>query len=293
MSVHSFLEALATSEPIREAAVLGHFQIASFVELLLLLRPQLLWTIPSSTADTPPDFLPLHVVEFLQLSVDISAEECAQAWVFYRHLIWTHDLSLEEETGMRTKHVHTLLAHGVSRQIGEHEVAVLYPTMLIRFMLGVYNFLPQTRVCLDPKCTKVSSSGVVSAKDLGHGYTFRITVFTHDLGAVPGFSTSFYCYGERSYDQQGSTVADIYSGCNTRYHHDYYVHTQASLETYYNGTPTFVQASKHAYISTTVCQNFCQMMVSAWYVLMRRHGVCRCADPFFQGIGHKLCSHLQ
>ncbi|KAJ7241324.1 hypothetical protein B0H12DRAFT_1250422 [Mycena haematopus] len=79
----------------------------------------------------------------------------------------------------------------------------------------------------------------------------RITIFTLDLGAVPGFSTSCYC-----------------RNCHTRYYPNYYVHSSATTRTYYyqEKVPEFIQSSEHFYTSANLCELFTNMMVSAWCV---------------------------
>jgi len=62
-------------------------------------------------------------------------------------------------------------------------------------VLGVFNILPPTRVCLDPKCRQqlLANEHEHRDRELVEPLSHAISIFTRGLGAVPGFSTSLYC----------------------------------------------------------------------------------------------------
>ncbi|KAJ7224211.1 hypothetical protein GGX14DRAFT_144927 [Mycena pura] len=68
-------------------------------------------------------------------------------------------------------------------------------TVSNRASVRVYSLSPPTRVCLDPYCRKPlrSDPSILRDKELDGALHHRITVFTLELGAVPGYSTSCYC----------------------------------------------------------------------------------------------------
>ncbi|KAJ7189095.1 hypothetical protein C8R46DRAFT_877355, partial [Mycena filopes] len=78
---------------------------------------------------------------------------------------------------------------------------------------------------------------------------YAVTLFTLDLGAVPGYSTSCYC-----------------RNCKTRYYPNYYVHDHATTRTYYlqDTIPEFIHSAEHFYTSTDLCELFANMMSVAW-----------------------------
>ncbi|KAJ7351632.1 hypothetical protein DFH08DRAFT_993322 [Mycena albidolilacea] len=91
--------------------------------------------------------------------------------------------------------------------------------------------------------------GLDNQIELGEPKNHRITIFTLELGAMPGYSTSLYC-----------------RNCHTRYYPNYYVHESATMRTYYlhPGVPEFIQSAEHFYTGTDLCELFSNMMVTAW-----------------------------
>ncbi|KAJ7085175.1 hypothetical protein B0H15DRAFT_910539 [Mycena belliarum] len=146
-------------------------------------------------------------------------------------MAWSHDLSPTQELAARTKHIELFLEHGLSRRI------------------SVYSLQPPTRVCIDPGCAKTlrAESSILQDRELVEPSTITITVFTKEFGSVPGFATSRYC-----------------RNCHTRYHPNYYVHTRATLRTYYLGVPVFIQSSQHFYVDKELCELFSVMMATSW-----------------------------
>ncbi|KAJ7128595.1 hypothetical protein C8R44DRAFT_909853 [Mycena epipterygia] len=116
---------------------------------------------------------------------------------------------------------------------------------------GVYSLCPPIRVCLDPACGRPlrSEPTVVRDRELGEPKTHPITVFSLELGAVPGYSTSCYC-----------------RNCHTRYYPDFYVHNHATTRTFYvtHSMPEFIHTSEHFYTTADLCELFANMMVTAW-----------------------------
>ncbi|KAJ7511947.1 hypothetical protein B0H11DRAFT_1700190, partial [Mycena galericulata] len=84
-------------------------------------------------------------------------------------------------------------------------------------------------------------------RELVEPSTVSITLFTKEFGSVPGFATSRYC-----------------RHCHTRYHPNYYVHTEATQRTFYPGVPVFIQSSQHFYIDKDLCELFSVMMATSW-----------------------------
>lgn len=52
--------------------------------------------------------------------------------------------------------------------------------------------------------------------------------------------------------------------CNTRYYPNYYVHTGASLRTYYHGPFEFLHIAEGVFIEGRTCEVFSSMMLSSW-----------------------------
>src|ERR1700735_1267050 len=80
-----------------------------------------------------------------------------------------------------------------------------------------------------------------------------VTVFTRQYGPLPAYTTSLRC-----------------PACATTYKHDYYIHSNATLRTYYplENSPVFVQSSKHVFLEWALGEWFDNQMAFAWYVTL-------------------------
>jgi hypothetical protein len=128
---------------------------------------------------------------------------------------------------------------------------------------------PPTRVCLDPECRQSlhSDSSLSRDRELGEAKDHRITVFTLELGAMPGYSTSLYCRSKFYFiNSAGCVLIPLISDCYTRYYPNYYVHEKATTRTYYlqPDIPEFIQSAEHFYTGADLCELFTNMMVTAW-----------------------------
>ncbi|KAJ7480954.1 hypothetical protein FB451DRAFT_1447095, partial [Mycena latifolia] len=125
----------------------------------------------------PPPTLPVEVHEFLKDCFDLPDETGKLAWETFRVLAWSFDPTPEEQSANRIKHVRLFLRHGITRG------------------LDVYSLCPPTRVCLDPSCAQPlhSEPTVLRDRELSESKSHPITVFSLELGPVPGYSTSRYC----------------------------------------------------------------------------------------------------
>jgi hypothetical protein len=75
-----------------------------------------------------------------------------------------------------------------------------------------------------------------------------------------------------------SIVAD----CRTRYHPNYYVHSDATLRTYYRDNLRYLQISGHFYVDIDLCELFSIMMVTSWCAL---HVLCVLLSSFIARSG--------
>ncbi|KAK7038548.1 hypothetical protein R3P38DRAFT_2615722 [Favolaschia claudopus] len=218
------------------ASTFTHADVVKYIEIIALLKPTpaLEYLTPSHLPSIPPETLPANVHEFMRACFDVPDETAKWAWEIFREIAWAFSPNPEEQAANRLKHVKLFLVHGIPLNI------------------GVYSLSPPTRVCLDPDCCRVrhtrDQTDLID-RELVEATSHPISVFTLDLGAVPGFSTSTYC-----------------RNCHTRYYPNYYVHSKATTRTYYYQTqvPELVESSKHFYTSAKLCELFTNMMVSAW-----------------------------
>ncbi|KAF8574394.1 hypothetical protein K439DRAFT_1649787 [Ramaria rubella] len=97
--------------------------------------------------------------------------------------------------------------------------------------------------------------------------SYPTTVLTKEWGAMPSYNISFYC-----------------RKCLTRYQHNYGIHSNTTLHTYYPGAPRFIQASQKFFIKSSLCDIFTTMMNCAWYVYTVLVHVC--ASAAFIGLPH-------
>ncbi|KAJ7708089.1 hypothetical protein B0H17DRAFT_971679, partial [Mycena rosella] len=77
--------------------------------------------------------------------------------------------------------------------------------------------------------------------------THKATLYTLQSGVLPVYTSSVYC-----------------RSCNRRYYHNYYVHKQSSLRTYYGGVPNVIQVAQHFFIESALLELFANGMVFGW-----------------------------
>ncbi|KAJ7457135.1 hypothetical protein B0H11DRAFT_1738737 [Mycena galericulata] len=208
-----------------------------YIDLIQLLKPSLRWNQASYQVD-PPDTLPVNIHNFLKICLNLADDVAKLAWEKLRVTAWSHYLSAVEELAARTKYMVLFLQHGLSRDI------------------GIFSLEPLTRTCIDAGCAQQlrSDPSVLRDRELSEPITVKITVYTKEFGSVPGFATSRYC-----------------RHCHTRYHPNYFVHSNVSLRTYYREGLQFLQVSGHFYVDTDLCELFSMMMVTSWCVANAFH----------------------
>ncbi|PPQ76766.1 hypothetical protein CVT26_000266 [Gymnopilus dilepis] len=211
--------------------------VQSYVELVNLIKPKIS-ALQGSYQEGPPNHLSVNIHEFLKKCFSMSDYMGKLAWASFRSIAWnTPFTSTQEEQAARLKHIKLILEHGLPHNIDINP-------------LGVYNLEPPRRTCLDPRCGDqlLSNENIIRDRELAEPLTHPISIFTRDLGAVPGYSTSRYC-----------------RKCNTRYYHNYYVHKAATTRTYYGGPiPAFIQISQHFFMTAELCDLFATMMFTSW-----------------------------
>ncbi|KAJ7663445.1 hypothetical protein B0H17DRAFT_1144090 [Mycena rosella] len=77
--------------------------------------------------------------------------------------------------------------------------------------------------------------------------THKATLYTLQSGVLPVYMSSLYCHS-----------------CNRRYYHNYYVHKQSSLRTYYGGVPNVIQGAQYFFIESALSGLFANGMVFGW-----------------------------
>ncbi|KAJ7349748.1 hypothetical protein DFH08DRAFT_1079096 [Mycena albidolilacea] len=230
MDFQHICDALAQSFDVARA--FSHTSVVSYIGLLKP-TPVFAYLQPSHQISVPPPTLPVRVHEFLKDCFDLQDETAKLAWEAFRLLAWSFQPTTQEQLAHRIKHVKLFLDYGVSRG------------------LGVYSLYPPRRVCLDPNCAQelLSNPDDLRNRELGETRNHPITVFSLDLGAVPGYATSRYC-----------------RNCHTRYYPSFYVHDNATVRTFYvfDAIPEFIHSSEHFYMTADLCELFSNMMMSAW-----------------------------
>ena len=65
------------------------------------------------------------------------------------------------------------------------------------------------------------------------------------------------------------TAFSTTTACHTRYYPNYFVHTNASIRTYYAADVIdLIEVSKHVYMERGLCEQTAVMMATAWYVFV-------------------------
>ncbi|KAJ3506217.1 hypothetical protein NMY22_g17324 [Coprinellus aureogranulatus] len=223
--------------------------VLAFVELTYLLKPQIALS-QSFYFSIPPSALPEAVHAFLQATLSpIQAEAIDLLWTVFSRVIWDWEWNEAVQQELGHKHISRFLTFGGDKGIGK--LARLHRGRYSRKSShpAFYYICPPTRTCLDPACTtkRKSHNAVPRRRELSDPKSMRVSVFSHEFGAIPGIAVSLYC-----------------RGCKTTYRHNYYVHEKASKRTYYVEQPRFIQSAMHTFIDRQVCEMFSSMMVHAW-----------------------------
>lgn len=121
----------------------------------------------------------------------------------------------------------------------------------------LFHFYPPTRVCLDPHCNMEPEG-----RELTEPVQHQATLFTKNHGPIPVYTTSLYCCC-KCCQVCNSLVLTLQIDCHTRYHHNYYVHSHATLCTYYSNISNFIQCTKKTFIDKGLCERFANQMAFA------------------------------
>jgi len=147
----------------------------------------------------------------------------------------------------------------------------------------LFDLRPPTTICLDPMCRRQDSR-------LTEPINYKAVLFTRDHGPIPISCTSLYCRGKPLCSFACRfLITPSPTGCHTRYHHNYYVHEDATLRTYYSGVPDLIQSSKKVFIERGLCERFANQMVMAWYVVSLSVISVIYVDPDAQDFFYQLC----
>ncbi|EJD45027.1 hypothetical protein AURDEDRAFT_64768 [Auricularia subglabra TFB-10046 SS5] len=204
-------------------------QIEGFISLARHLRYRI--SLRPCTSAIPPTALPRSVHAFICAAANIEHEDAKICWEVLRDYIW----SLSEQEVDPAVYLDLFLQHGTVHGIGFRD---LYPP---------------TRTCLNPMCQILDpETGDVRGRGLTNKeYTYQAVLFSHDIGPIPLWSTSWECVG-----------------CGTRYYHNYYVQKKNAHEkrtrTYYGGCPTIIEVTEKVFVTDRLCEWVCNQMVCAW-----------------------------
>ncbi|KAJ6479387.1 hypothetical protein DFH09DRAFT_951397, partial [Mycena vulgaris] len=105
---------------------------------------------------------------------------------------------------------------------------------------------PPVRSCQHRDCQNMHADRNILT--LTDPLTHNATLFTLKHGALPIYTTSLYC-----------------CACSRRYYHNYHVHKQSSLRTYYGGVPETVQVTQDFFIESALLELFANNMVFGWF----------------------------
>ncbi|KAF8585099.1 hypothetical protein K439DRAFT_1344218, partial [Ramaria rubella] len=192
------------------------------------LRERIRWNQPELFTDAPIG-LPISIHGFICDTLGLDDQITLLLWVALKNIIW--DDNLDANPGLPQRSL------------------ALLPLF---FKYAYYEFYPPYHSCINPECQCYATYAKhAHTRDLVDPVTYATTVLTKELGAIPSYNTSFYCHN-----------------CNTRYHHNYHVHSKAMVGTYYPGIPRFVQASQKFFIEASMCEIFATMMNCSWCVFL-------------------------
>ena len=105
---------------IEHPRIAGAFTIqdlTKFIDLVSLLKPTLSLLQPLHQLG-PPECLPVHVHDFLKVSLDLDDDLLKLAWLKLRHVAWEMPYSEEFVQKLGAKYIQLFLDHGCCRGIG-------------------------------------------------------------------------------------------------------------------------------------------------------------------------------
>jgi hypothetical protein len=94
----------------------------------------------------------------------------------------------------------------------------------------------------------------------------KATLFTLRDGAIPIFTTSYYCHGTFRLVKLDFHDLTSPSDCHFRYYHNYRVHKATSKRMYYGSVPEYIQVAQHYFFEADLLEFFANAMVFGWYV---------------------------
>ncbi|TFY52205.1 hypothetical protein EVJ58_g10145 [Rhodofomes roseus] len=230
----SFLDQCArllTTYP-RLAASVTIQEVMTFCDLIFWLKDDIT-AVTVASADVPPSSLPINIHNFLMAALGLTDEIIKLMWDAVREVAWRlHEGMKASEVEHRMEAlIHLFLEYGLP-----HDVVF-------------FSFRPPFQTCRQPLCGQFygMDGDRLRERSLVEPLSHPVTVFTRNLGPIPGRTTSLYC-----------------RQCRTRYHPNFFVHDEATKRTYYAEPPSYILLAQHFYIASDVCEMFVNMMTVAW-----------------------------
>ncbi|KAF6743134.1 hypothetical protein DFP72DRAFT_994087 [Ephemerocybe angulata] len=210
--------------------------VVHFVNLASLLKPYLLLS-KSVYSDGPLHRLPRYMHDFLVSSLGFEDGDIAKLlWEAFKYVLWEKPWDEQLERDLGNQYIPYFLKKGMPHNLNTAFHCFLLPVM----------------TCPNPGCIQYTrqglSNGIGRPRELVEPVSFPVSIFSRDHGSLPGTAISLYC-----------------RGCNTRYHYDFYVHTNATLRTFYSEPRRYVHAAEHVYVDQEACSMFSSMMLNSWY----------------------------
>ncbi|KAK7026326.1 hypothetical protein R3P38DRAFT_3269302 [Favolaschia claudopus] len=204
-----------------ELALLDFHSLTLFIRYASLAKEEIEFSIPNR--ELCPLSLPTKILRVLASALgECDTRLIEICWSAFGELVWTQpEIAATDEE---------ILAF--------NDAALLHQT-------SFRHLFPPVRSCQSPIC--VNHRDDKSIMTLKEPLTHRATLFTVKHGALPIYTTSFYC-----------------RACHIRYYHDYHVHKQSSLRTYYGGVPDVVQVAQHFFVESALLELFTNNMVFGW-----------------------------
>ncbi|KAF6763614.1 hypothetical protein DFP72DRAFT_1136202 [Ephemerocybe angulata] len=226
--------------------------VSHFVNICTILKPYLVLR-TSVYAGLPLERLPVDIHEFIRDSLCLEDDATKLLWEAFKIPIWNEAWSEGVYRELGDVYIPYFLKEGVHRDIAFHCLA------------------PPTLTCLDPRCLEYPQRGSREhgqPRELVEPRFIKISVFSRDHGPLPAMSVSLYC-----------------RGCKTRYCYSYYVHTNATVRTYYPEPRQYIQSTEHVYVDQNTCKLFTSMMLKSWT------SASNCAGIFNSSIGQSHPFH--
>lgn len=164
--------------------------LLAFVDLIRHMKERIEWNQPTCVVG-PPEGLPESVHNFVRDALRVDDDVIKILWDGLRDTIW-YDMEAVDGENKTATLLPLFLKYGLP-----YGISALFFVVNVHYLNavpGFYEFFPPRRTCMDPNCRKKDrNTGEFVSPELTDSSTYAATMLTKVYGALPVYTTSFYC----------------------------------------------------------------------------------------------------